>query len=82
MRQKSQRHQDTAERPTKDIPRHTWKRYSYEEKVGIVPAGLGGSRPSETPRRCRGAKVRQRPTSAFRRSPATQGREMRFRAAR
>ena len=42
MRHKSERHQDAAERSIKDIRRKTRKRYSSEEKIRIVPAGLRG----------------------------------------
>ena len=40
MRQKTERHQDAAERTIKDIRRQTRKRYSSEEKIRIVLAGL------------------------------------------
>ena len=42
MRQRSERHQDAAERTVKDIRRKTRKRYSSEEKIRIVLAGLRG----------------------------------------
>ena len=42
MRQKTERHQDAAERTIKDIRRQTRKRYSSEEKIRIVLAGLRG----------------------------------------
>ena len=42
MRQKPERHQDAAERTIKDIRRQTRKRYSSEEKIRIVLAGLRG----------------------------------------
>ena len=42
MRQKAERHQDAAERAIKDIRRQTRKRYSSEEKIRIVLAGLRG----------------------------------------
>ena len=42
MRQRTQRHQDSAERTIKDIRRKTRKRYSSEEKIRIVLAGLRG----------------------------------------
>ena len=42
MRQKTDRHQDAAERTIKDIRRQTRKRYSSEEKIRIVLAGLRG----------------------------------------
>ena len=42
MRQKAERHQDAAERTIKDIRRQTRKRYSSEEKIRIVLAGLRG----------------------------------------
>ena len=42
MRQRSERHQDAAERTVKDIRRKTRKRYSSEEKIRIVLAGLSG----------------------------------------
>jgi transposase len=42
MRQKSERHQGAAERTIKDIRRRTRKRYSSEEKIRIVLAGLRG----------------------------------------
>ncbi len=42
MRQKSKRHQGAAERTIKDIRRRTRKRYSSEEKIRIVLAGLRG----------------------------------------
>jgi len=40
MRQKTERHQAAAERTIKDIRRRTRKRYSSEEKIRIVLAGL------------------------------------------
>lgn len=42
MRQRTQRHQDAADRTVKDIRRKTRKRYSAEEKIRIVLAGLRG----------------------------------------
>ena len=42
MRQKTARHQGGAERTIKDIRRQTRKRYSAEEKIRIVLAGLRG----------------------------------------
>ncbi len=42
MRQKTERHQGAAERTIKDIRRQTRKRYSSEEKIRIVLAGLRG----------------------------------------
>src|SRR6056297_1648203 len=42
MRQRAERHQDAAERKIKDIRRQTRKRYSSEEKIRIVLAGLRG----------------------------------------
>ena len=42
MRQKTERHEDGAERTIKDIRRQTRKRYSAEEKIRIVLAGLRG----------------------------------------
>ena len=42
MRQRTERHQEAAERTLKDIRRKTRKRYSSEEKVRIVLAGLRG----------------------------------------
>ena len=42
MRQKAERYQDAAERTIKDIRRQTRKRYSSEEKIRIVLAGLRG----------------------------------------
>jgi transposase len=42
MRQRSERHQDAAERTVKDIRRKTRKRYSSEEKIRVVLAGLRG----------------------------------------
>ena len=40
MREKTERHQNAAERTIKDIRRQTRKRYSAEEKIRIVLAGL------------------------------------------
>ena len=42
MREKTERHQNAAERTIKDIRRQTRKRYSSEEKIRIVLAGLRG----------------------------------------
>lgn len=42
MRQKKDRHQKDAERAIKDIRRQTRRRYSAEEKIRIVLAGLRG----------------------------------------
>ncbi len=42
MRQKTERHQGAAERTIKDIRRQTRKRYSSEDKIRIVLAGLRG----------------------------------------
>jgi transposase len=42
MGHKTERHQGAAERTVKDIRRKTRKRYSSEEKIRIVLAGLRG----------------------------------------
>ena len=42
MRQKPERHRDAADRTVKDIRRKTRKRYSSEDKIRIVLAGLRG----------------------------------------
>lgn len=42
MRDRNERRQDAAERTVKDIRRKTRKRYSSEEKIRIVLAGLRG----------------------------------------
>lgn len=42
MRQKTERHQDGAERAIKDIRRKTRKRYTSEDKIRIILAGLRG----------------------------------------
>jgi len=42
MRKKAERHQGAADRMVKDIRRQTRKRYSAEEKIRIVLAGLRG----------------------------------------
>lgn len=42
MRQKSERHRDAVYRTVKDIRRKTRKRYSAEDKIRIVLAGLRG----------------------------------------
>ncbi len=42
MRQKTERHQGAAEHTIRDIRRRTRKRYSSEEKIRIVLAGLRG----------------------------------------
>lgn len=42
MRRKNERHTDTADRVVKDIRRQTRKRYSSEDKIRIVLAGLRG----------------------------------------
>ena len=42
MRQKTERHQEDAERTIKDIRRQTRRRYSAEEKIRVVLAGLRG----------------------------------------
>jgi transposase len=42
MRHRTERYQDAAERTLKDIRRKTRKRYSSEEKIRIVLAGLRG----------------------------------------
>ena len=42
MRHTPERHQDAADRTVKDIRRKTRKRYSSEEKIRIVLAGLRG----------------------------------------
>ena len=42
MRQKTERHQGAAERTIKDSRRQTRKRYSSEDKIRIVLAGLRG----------------------------------------
>ena len=46
MRQRTQRHQDAAELRVKDIRRKTRKRYSAEEKIRIVLAGLRVKNPT------------------------------------
>ena len=46
MRQRTERHQEAADRTVKDIRRKTRKRYSSEEKIRIVLAGLRGECPS------------------------------------
>ncbi len=45
MRDRTERSQDVAERTVKDIRRKTRKRYSAEEKIRIVLAGLRGEDP-------------------------------------
>ena len=42
MRDRPIRHQNAAERSVKDIRRKTRKRYSSEDKIRIVLAGLRG----------------------------------------
>jgi transposase len=42
MRHKSEGHQDAADRLIKDTRRKTRRRYSSEEKIRIVLAGLRG----------------------------------------
>lgn len=42
MGQKNERYQDAADRTVKDIRRRTRKKYSSEEKIRIVLAGLRG----------------------------------------
>lgn len=42
MKKKAERYQEAAERTVKDIRRQTRKRYSAEEKIRIVLAGLRG----------------------------------------
>ena len=42
MKQKTERHQDGAERVIKDIRRKTRKRYTSEDKIRIILAGLRG----------------------------------------
>ena len=42
MRQKTERHQDAVECTIKDIRRRTRNRYSPEDKIQIVEAGLRG----------------------------------------
>ena len=42
MGHRTERHQEAAERTVKDIRRKTRKRYSSEEKIRIVLAGLRG----------------------------------------
>jgi transposase len=42
MRRKNERHTDGADRVVKDIRRQTRKRYSSEDKIRIVLAGLRG----------------------------------------
>ena len=42
MRRKNERHTDSADRVVKDIRRQTRKRYSSEDKIRIVLAGLRG----------------------------------------
>ena len=42
MRQRTERHQEAVDRTVKDIRRKTRKRYSSEEKIRIVLAGLRG----------------------------------------
>ena len=42
MGHRTERHQEAAERAVKDIRRKTRKRYSSEEKIRIVLAGLRG----------------------------------------
>ena len=42
MRHTSERHTDAADRTVKDIRRKTRKRYSSEDKIRIVLAGLRG----------------------------------------
>jgi transposase len=42
MRRKNERHTDGADHVVKDIRRQTRKRYSSEDKIRIVLAGLRG----------------------------------------
>jgi len=42
MRQKTERHQEGAERTIKDIRRQTRRRYTAEDKIRIVLSGLRG----------------------------------------
>ena len=44
MRHTPERHTDAADRTVKDIRRKTHKRYSSEDKIRIVLAGLRGAR--------------------------------------
>ena len=42
MRQKTERHQEAADRTIKDIRRQTRRRFSAEDKIRIVLSGLKG----------------------------------------
>ena len=42
MRQKTERHQEAAERTIKDIRRQTRRKYTAEDKIRIVLSGLKG----------------------------------------
>lgn len=42
MRQKTERHQEAADRTIKDIRRHTRRKYTAEDKTRIVLSGLKG----------------------------------------
>lgn len=42
MRQKTERHQEAADRTIKDIRRQTRRKYSAEDKIHIVLSGLRG----------------------------------------
>lgn len=42
MKRKNERHTDGADRVVKDIRRQTRKRYSPEDKIRIILAGLRG----------------------------------------
>lgn len=55
MRHTPERHTDAADRTVKDIRRKTRKRYSSEDKIRIVLAGLRGE--DTIAERCRQALV-------------------------
>ena len=57
MKHRTERHQDAAERALKDIRRKTRKRYSSEEKIRIVLAGLRGE--DSIPELCRQEGIAQ-----------------------
>ena len=42
MRQKTERHQEAADRAIKDIRRQTRRKYTAEDKIRIVLSGLKG----------------------------------------
>lgn len=42
MRRKNERITDDADRVVKDIKHRTWRRFSAEEKIRIITAGLCG----------------------------------------